>query len=163
MAEDDFPSADFVTLAALSQQRIRSALDSLDVIHGVDDDGDLVCVIEDNMFWFFTAGEEGEIFVCRAAWKAWLPLARRVDGLESVNEWNDSNLFPSASLHIDDDGDVGLKAMRASDFENGVTDAQLLHEVQVAIATSLQFFEALDGRFPDAVETAQAYRDAQDD
>ncbi|MBO1902596.1 YbjN domain-containing protein [Leucobacter weissii] len=159
----DHISADFATLAPLNKQRIQLALDRQEVTHGVDDDGDIVAAFDSGMFWFVTLGNEGEIFVSRAAWRAWVPGTLRFEALEAVNEWNDTRLFPAASTSVDDDGDVQFSAVRTTDMEYGITDEQLRHEVHTAISASLQFFEFLEARFPGAVEQAEAYRRAQEE
>lgn len=150
---------DFTTLAPLSKERMQAVLDAMDINHGTDDDGDIVAAFDDHMFWFFTGGESGEIFLARAHWRAWLPNARLQEALETVNEWNGSRFFPAVSLIVDNDGDVILRAMRAADCEFGITDAQLSQELRTIIGTALQFFELLEERFPTAVADAEAQRE----
>lgn len=163
---DEQLAAGSESLGPITQQRLETALDALEVNYGHDDDGDVIAGFDGNPCWFRLSGpgEEEIAFTFNGRWKAWLPSERWLEALELANEWNASRMFPRALCVRDDDGDVILGVDYVVDYEFGVTDQQLRNDISIAITTTVDFFEQQDAAFPEAVQEAeQAIRDMADE
>lgn len=153
---DDLARGDAETLAPLSQERVTSTLDSLEINYGTDDEGDVVAGFEGNPCWFRTVGPGNETlaFSFNARWRAWLDGEQLAAALAAVNEWNATQVFPRALCVQDEQGELVLGADYTHDYEFGVTDLQLRNDVTIAVTQAMRYFEFLEERFPGAVEAS---------
>lgn len=155
---DDLARSDAGTLAPISMARIAHALETLEINYGTDDDGDFIAGFDGNPCWFQVTGPENEpiAFSTNSRWKATLPSDQIDTALSVVNEWNSSQMFPRALCVQDEDGDVVVGADYTRDYEFGVTDLQLRNDITIAVTTTINLFESLEERFPEAVEAFEA-------
>ena len=111
---------------------LQQILDEFGLLHGIDDDGDLVVRWERCSIYFFHYGDRGEV------------LQARLYVNERYDDWNRTKLFPKAYTVLPDDGRVGICAEHAYDFEVGVARDQLKEAVRVWIQTLLNFADWLE-------------------
>ena len=145
---------DAATLAPISHERLVAALESLDVSFGVDDDGMLYSMLEGGHpcgFGLTGPGEDDVVFWFHARWAPTLTSEELPVAFRAVNEWNATQLFPRALCIPDEDGNCVFVADYLHDYECGVTDAQLSNDISVAITTSINFVDYLNGEFPELV------------
>ncbi|MDR0415881.1 MAG: YbjN domain-containing protein [Propionibacteriaceae bacterium] len=143
----DQTSGDAATLAPLSRERIEAVFQKKEWRYQVDSDGDLGGIWDDNLFYFFTAGERKEILYIRGRWHHALSIDQRNEAREVIDSWHLDRLWPKGYTRVDDDGQVRIFAELVVDFENGVTDGQLTQTVMCGISTSIQLFEHLANHF----------------
>ena len=155
---DDLTATDAATLAPISMARIASALETLEINYGTDDDGDFIAGFDGNPMWFQVTGPTNEpiAFSANARWKATLPADEIDVALRLVNEWNSTQMFPRALCVEDEGGEVVFGADYTCDYEFGVTDLQLRNDITIAVTTAINLFESLEERFPEAVEAFEA-------
>ena len=114
----------------------------------VDDDGDLTGTWDGNRFWFLLLGEGQEILQVRGRWNRTLPAAAEAQVVLVANEFNRDKIWPKVYTRVEDD-QVAVYTEVATDLEFGAADDQLGQLVECGLFTGLQFFDALDERFPD--------------
>lgn len=131
-----------------TEKRWPAVLTSLDINHGVDDDGDCAADWDGVRVWFEARGEQKEILSVKAIWDFRPPLeAYQRLALETC-EWNASHLWPRAFVVRGEEdclviGDLDI------DCETGVTDEFLRQQVRCILATSFELFEHLGKTFPE--------------
>ncbi len=142
-------AADAATLAPLTNERLVATLETLEVAHVVDEDGDLVAGFDGNPCWFRLAGPEGQeiAFSFHTRWRGLVPADEWPQALVAVNEWNAAQPFPRALCFEDGAGGVLFGADYLHDYEFGVTDQQLVNDVQVAVTCALNYYAFLDEQF----------------
>jgi hypothetical protein len=127
----------------LSRDRIETALKTKDWHYQIDSDGDIGGIWDDNIFYFFIAGEQKEILYIRGRWHHSLGIEQRSEAREVLDEWHKDRLWPKGYTRVDDDGQVRVFAEHVVDWEHGVTDPQLLQTIMCGISTSIQLFDHL--------------------
>lgn len=133
----------------LTRARLEALMTRREWYFGVDDDGDLGGVWDDNTFYFLLVGEPQAILQIRGRWSRTLP-AEELEPLTALlNEWNVERIWPKVFARPEDDGSgVVVYAEVATDLRSGVNDEQLERIVDCGLATGLSFFETLDERYP---------------
>ncbi|WP_051681696.1 YbjN domain-containing protein [Cellulomonas sp. HZM] len=142
-------------LAPVSRDRVAARLDARGYNYGIDDDGDIGGRWDDHVFFFLLMGSKKEYLQVRGRWARTLPASELGQVLVAANEWASSRIWPKIYVNVED-GNLGIYAEHAVDYEYGVTDGQLDLHLGCAISTSLAFFEALDARYPQEVAAAKA-------
>jgi Putative bacterial sensory transduction regulator len=136
--------ADPEKLPALSNDMITAALDARAFTYRVDEDGDVFGNWENNLIYFFRIGEFREMLQVRAT----AHRAFSTDDLPRLyafcNSWNHDRLFPKAYVHVARDQSVRVIGEVVSDWEKGVTAAQLDQVMICGIATGCQLSAAVD-------------------
>jgi len=134
----------------LTRARLEALMTRREWHFGVDDDGDLGGVWDDNTFYFLLVGEPQAILQIRGRWSRTLPV-EELEALTSLlNAWNVERIWPKVFARPEDDGSgVVVYAEVATDLRSGVNDEQLERIVDCGLATGLSFFEMLDERYPD--------------
>lgn len=140
------------TLAPLSKERIRAALEAQGWSYNVDSDGDIGGGWEFGSFYFFVNGNSDELLCVRGFWRGRLEEADYAQALESCNRWNHDKLWPKTYVARDDEGLVRINAEHNVDYEHGLSDDMLAQHLVCAINTSMAFFEHLNETFPEAWE-----------
>jgi len=130
-------------LQPLSNELIIAALQGREFAHKVDDDGDVLGNWQGTLIYFFRIGERRELLQVRA-------LTQRTFSTDDVprlysfcNAWNHDKLFPKAYVHVADDGAARVVGEVVTDWEHGVTPAQLDQVMLCGIATGCQLAEAV--------------------
>ncbi|MGF0116430.1 YbjN domain-containing protein [Promicromonospora sp. Marseille-Q5078] len=134
----------------LTRARLEALMTRREWFFGIDDDGDLGGVWDDNTFYFLLVGEPQAILQIRGRWSRTLPV-EELEALTSLlNAWNVERIWPKAFARPEDDGSgVVVYAEVATDLRSGANDEQLERIVDCGLATGLSFFEMLDERYPD--------------
>jgi hypothetical protein len=148
--EQEESTSDAATLGSLSFDRVRTALDAMGSRYFVDSDGDLGGRWGGNDFYFFLGGDQHEVLTVHGYWWAHLPADRYDDAVRAANDWNRDHYWPSAHVRMDDYGSVRVHTGVTIDWENGVTNAQLVRQLRTGTNTGCQFFDHMDELFPDA-------------
>lgn len=131
----------------ICQERLIFLFDEKGWKSRVDDDGDLGGMWDGHMFFFRLAGEEKEILSIFSFMRGTYPRELRSDLLGHIEDWHRSKLWPKGYFQ-DAPGDrLQVMAEVNVDYEHGATDAQLLQNLQCALATTLDFFESINDRF----------------
>jgi hypothetical protein len=134
--------------APLTRERVEAFLKSRDWKYFVDSDGDLGGNWDGKVFFFFLMGEKQEILQVRGRWNRTLPAAAEAQVVLVANEFNRDKIWPKVYTRVEDD-QVAVYTEVATDLEFGAADDQLGQLVECGLFTGLQFFDALDERFPD--------------
>jgi hypothetical protein len=135
--------------APLTRDRLEALMTRREWYFGIDDDGDLGGVWDDNTFFFLLVGEPRAILQIRGRWSRTLPLAELEPLTALLNEWNVGRIWPKVFARPEDDGSaVVVYAEVATDLRSGANDEQLERIVDCGLATGLSFFEMLDERYP---------------
>ncbi|WP_263118739.1 YbjN domain-containing protein [Cellulomonas sp. RIT-PI-Y] len=142
--------------AAFTFDRLTAALDANEWNYGTDDERtEAYGTWDDHPFTFSTSGKDGETLYVRARWARDLPIDAQPGLLIRVNDWHADTHWPKVVVRAFDDGTLGVFAELSVNYRSGVTDDQLTDHLNVAIGTSLSFFEQLDEGYPEAVAKAQ--------
>jgi hypothetical protein len=123
---------------------LQQILDEFGLLHGIDDDGDLVVRWERCSIYFFHYGDRGEVLQARLYVNERYDVEMRPAIVALLDDWNRTKLFPKAYTVLPDDGRVGICAEHAYDFEVGVARDQLKEAVRVWIQTLLNFADWLE-------------------
>lgn len=143
--------------APLSQDRLAALMTRREWYFGIDDDGDLGGVWDENTFYFLLVGEPQGILQIRGRWSRTLPVSELGSLTALLNEWNVGRIWPKVFARPEDDGSaVVVFAEVATDLRSGVNDEQLERIVDCGLATGLSFFEMLDERYPAADAAVEA-------
>ncbi|WBT08474.1 YbjN domain-containing protein [Corynebacterium sp. SCR221107] len=129
--------------------RLEALFSAKDWYYALDSDGDLRAIFDHYDFIFAATGRRGELMHVRCRWNIVAPFDAREQLLDACNDWNRTKLFPKAYVGVEDDGDVLTFGEFVRDYELGVTDPALAYDVEVAVNTSLLFFDFLNERFPE--------------
>lgn len=78
-----------------------------------------------------------------------LSLSEIATTAQSINEWNHERLGPTASLRVNDDGEVEIHARAAVLIDEGLSDEQLFEHIRLGIETTILFVRELLGDHPD--------------
>jgi hypothetical protein len=133
----------------LSNERIQACLDSHEWHYRVDADGDVGGWWDGHWFYFFVRGAEREILFVQGRWDRHLPAAELDALIHHANTWNSENLWPKLSARAPDDEAIVVASFGVN-YIHGLTDAQLDEHLRCAIATSIEAFNWLDERYPEA-------------
>lgn len=123
---------------------LQQILDEYGLIHGVDDDGDLVVRWEKCSIYFFHYGEHEEVLQARVYLNSRYDVEMRPALTVLLDDWNRTKLFPKGYTVLPDDGMVGVCAEQAFDFELGATREQVKYTVGSWIHTLLRFADWVD-------------------
>ncbi len=134
--------------APLTRERVEAFLTSRDWRYFVDSDGDLGGNWDGKVFFFFLMGEKQEILQVRGRWNRTLPASAEAQVALVANEFNRDKIWPKVYARVEDD-QLAVYTEVATDLEFGVADDQLGQLLECGLFTGLQFFDALDARFPD--------------
>lgn len=142
--------------APFTFDRLLAGLDANEWNYGTDDDRtEAYGTWDDHPFTFTRSGQDGETLYVRGRWARDLPIEAQPDLLIRVNDWHADTHWPKVVVRAFDDGTLGVFAELSVTYRSGVTDEQLSDHLNVAIGTSLSFFERLDEAYPDAVAKAK--------
>lgn len=130
-----------VTLPALTQDRMKSLFEEKEWKYFVDSDGDLGGIWDNNVFYFMLRGDQQEILFIQGRINLTVPFERLEEVREFENAWNRDKIWPKAYHRVDDEGNIILFADHASDWEDGVTNDQLMQTINCALSTSMGLFE----------------------
>ncbi|MFE5293503.1 YbjN domain-containing protein [Isoptericola sp. NPDC056618] len=135
--------------APLTRDRLEALMTRREWYFGIDDDGDLGGVWDENTFYFLLVGEPAGILQIRGRWSRTLPVSGLGTLTALINEWNVGRIWPKVFARPEDDGSaVVVYAEVATDLRSGANDEQLERIVDCGLATGLSFFEMLDERYP---------------
>ncbi|MEL7976185.1 YbjN domain-containing protein [Isoptericola sp. F-RaC21] len=133
----------------LTRDRLEALMTRREWYFGIDEDGDLGGVWDDNTFYFLLVGEPQAILQIRGRWSRTLPASELGTLTALLNEWNVGRIWPKVFARQEDEGSpVVVFAEVATDLRSGVNDEQLERIVDCGLATGLSFFEMLDERYP---------------
>lgn len=138
----------------LTRDRVEAFLRSKGWHYFVDSDGDVGGTWDGRQFYFFLLGEKREILQVRGRWNRTLPIQAETQVALFANEHNRDKVWPKAYCRVEDDR-LAVYTEVSTDLEHGVADDQLGQLLICGLYTGLQFFTALDERFPDGA--AQAF------
>ncbi len=142
-------------LAALSQERIKAALERAGWSYSVDANGAIGVTWVYGSFHFLVNGGSGELLCVCGFWHGKIEESDYLRALKVCNTWNFEKLWPKAYVERDDEGILRLHAELNVDYEHGLSDDQLLQHLACAIDTGMTFFEHVNKRFPEVWERAR--------
>lgn len=122
------------TLPAVSAARIRSVLQErgLDfTVNDVDDTGFSTGGVD---YWVLLSGEPASV-VSVTATDARVVAAERLDRVRDfIDDWHAHTHWPVCAPARTDDGGVRLSAHMSADWSVGVTDEQLMDQIDMGVA-----------------------------
>lgn len=136
------PDGEVQTLAPLTNELITHVLTERGYHFGVDDDGDVGGMWDDNVIYFFRRGSDNEILQIRILSNTDFTVDDVPQLYEFCNEWNHDRLWPKAFVHVADDGTARVCGEITTDLERGVSIAQLDQLMECGIATGCQLASA---------------------
>ena len=122
---------------------LQQILDELGLVHGIDEDGDLVVRWANCNIFFFHYGEHEEVLQARVYLNTRFDVDLRPGLTVMLDDWNRTKLFPKAYTVLPDDGMVAICAEHAFDFEVGATRALVKYTVGSWVQSLLQFADWL--------------------
>lgn len=134
-------------LPQLNQDRMKALFDREEWKYFVDSDGDMGGIWDNEVFYFMLRGEMNEILHVQGRSHHELPSERLEEVREFINAWNRDKFWPKAYYRVTDEGKVILFGDFVVDYEDGVSDDQLLQTLRHSIGTSMQLFEAAAEEF----------------
>ncbi|MDR2114024.1 MAG: YbjN domain-containing protein [Bifidobacteriaceae bacterium] len=132
---------------ALTQERLKEALQAEGWVYHIDADGDIGGLWDSNVFYFFCYGKQGEILQIRGRWSQHLPIELRNSVRAVLDNWHFTKIWPKAYTRVDDKGRMWVLAEHTVDWEYGVTDEQLRLTLRCSITASVSLFRHLHKRF----------------
>ena len=141
-------------LAPLSLDAIKAVLDSWDANYALDADGDPGGYWDGHLFFFLRNGNSDSILSVRGRWTRQLGVEHRDEVISLLNDWHAEKIWPKAYVQEEETG-LGIYGDMSTSLGNGVTQAQLDDLMGCAIGTTIQMFEHLDERFPEAAASAK--------
>lgn len=126
-----------------STATLQQILDEFGLVHGIDEDGDLVVRWSNCNIFFFHYGERGEVLQARVYLNTRFDVDLRPGLAVLLDDWNRTKLFPKAYTVLPDDGMVAICAEHAFDFEAGATRELVKYTVGSWIQSLLQFADWL--------------------
>ncbi|WP_172829060.1 type III secretion system chaperone family protein [Paraoerskovia marina] len=148
------PDAGNDRLRPLDVDRLHARLLHLGINAARDVEDDLVWSWRGREFTVRAIGADTEILDLRADWPRTPTIDRLAEFWRLCNAWNAERVWPTASVRVDDDGEVLLGGRVSIDVETGVSEAQLDHLLRTAIGSTVAFFDAVDGTYPDPIAEA---------
>lgn len=145
-------------LAPLTNDRIIAALEELEWLYDIDDDGEIGAGWEEGFFYFLRRGSQEEILHIRGIWHPRLTSENLAEADAFCAEWNRSTLWPKAYTVSFDDGVVRVACENNVDYEHGVSHKQIMQQIACAVSTGCEFFSKLDEAFPEQRAAWQAER-----
>jgi hypothetical protein len=142
-------------LGPLSLARLQAVLDAQGVHYKVDEDGDLGGIWDGHVFFFFRVGSEESILQIRGRWDRKVGLEHLADLAAETNKWNVERLWPKAYVRTEGDV-VGVYGEVSVEYRAGASDEQIDLQFQIAVSTTLDLFEELDKKYPEAAAAARA-------
>ena len=136
---------------ALSRERIAAALTRIGINHVIDEDGDPVSLWDGYVIRFVSVGASLEMLQARSFWSAQPPLEMRAEILEWINTWHMSHHWPMG-FFVSQEGFNAVVADVVTDFECGVSDAQLEQFIRCVAGSCGQFYSELAQTFPQFLE-----------
>ena len=131
-------------VAPLSNERIRSALDRMDVRYLTDGDGAVMAMWERHAVLIAIEGPQDEILMMRARPHATVPMDWADRAYRAVNEWNHSRRFAKAYVGDPTDrGQLPIYAEVQMPLRAGVHAALLGELLDCGITVSQGFVEWL--------------------
>lgn len=141
-------------LEQLSKERIKAALEAKGWSYDVDADGDIGSGWTAGVFWFLTAGREGEVLQVRGVWRGELTSEQYARAGAVCQDWNTNTFWPKTYPRVNEEnGVVKVITELTVDYEHGVTADQLGQHLSCALETSHEFFGKLAEAFPEAAPT----------
>ncbi|MDR1999236.1 MAG: YbjN domain-containing protein [Frankiaceae bacterium] len=123
---------------------LEQILDEYALDHEIDADGDLMVRHDNCAIYFLYFGRQRQILQARMYLDRRFDVDMRMTLIGALDDWNRRRLFPKAYTVLPDDGQVGICATCAFDFEAGATRAQLKYTVGAWIDSLLQFARWID-------------------
>lgn len=135
---------------AFHRDRWPGILTSMEIKHGVDEDGDCIADWDGARVFFEGRGEKAEILVIRGIWDI-RPPAEAYERLALFTcKWNADHLWPRAYVYKhDDDNECLVLGDLIIDGETGVSDEFLRQQVRCALSTIFEMFEEIGKAFPE--------------
>jgi len=132
------------SIAAITPDRLASALDQLDIRYVRDRDGALVAMWERHALLFALEGPTDEILVIRARPHETVPGDWADRAYFAVNEWNYTRRFGKAYVgDLNDLGQLPIYAEVQLSFGAGVHGALLVEQLECAVSGLRAFVEWL--------------------
>lgn len=148
-----FSKPDSAVNVPVTRERVEAVLRGKGWHYFVDSDGDVGGSWDGRQFYFFLMGERNEILQVRGRWNRTLPVQAQTQVALFLNDYNARKIWPKAYCRVADDH-LAVYAEVSTDLEHGVADDQLDQLLVCGIYTGVQFFDALDERFPDVAAEA---------
>lgn len=127
----------------VSQDRLKALFDARKWKWWIDNDGDLGGMWDDNPFYFILGGGDKEILQIYGTLSESVPIERLDAVREFILQWHHDKLWPKCYHRITDSGMVRICTENNVDWEPGVSDEQLMLQVECALGTADSFYTEL--------------------
>lgn len=149
-------------LAPLTEDRLAAQFERRGERYGRNDHGQIGGFWDGHLYFFYILTQGLTTLQVRARWNRDLPLSEYSRLLEILNAWSRDKIWPKVYVVADRvDGEQGepdscsVFAELAVNYPHGLTDAQLDEHLSCALGTIGQFFEHLDGVYPEVAARAK--------
>ncbi|HWB37058.1 MAG TPA: YbjN domain-containing protein [Rugosimonospora sp.] len=138
------PAAGDTLVSPVTIERVRAALDRLEIRYLTDGDGNLLAMWERHAVLFALEGPDDQILVMRARPHGTVPQDWTDRGYRVLNEWNHSRRFCKAYLGDPTErGSLPIYAEMQVPLIAGVHDALLVELLDCAAAVAVAFVDWL--------------------
>ncbi|MDO4784663.1 MAG: YbjN domain-containing protein [Propionibacteriaceae bacterium] len=135
---------------AFHRDRWPAILTSMEIKHGIDDDGDCFADWDTARVFFEGRGKNAEILVVRGIWDFHPPASAYEKVALFTCQWNATHLWPRASVHkYPEDDECLVFGDLIIDCETGVDDEFVRQQVRCALSTIFEMFEEAGKAFPE--------------
>lgn len=132
----------------LTRVRLRDLFDQHGWKHSVDDDGDIRARFNGDTFYFILSGARLEILNVLGYMPEDLPMSLLEEARAVIEDWRRDHLWPGLFWRENDDAGLtfSVGGAVAVDWEDGVTDDQLVQHIRCGIGTCNDAFAEVRDR-----------------
>lgn len=125
----------------LSRPRIQEVLSKAGLGYYIDGDGDVGVQWDHLSILIFCEGSQQEILNIFGRCLIPITPAQFEPALTFIEEFHKVQVWPHAFIEREEDGSYVVSARIATNFECGVTDSQLLYQLESGVGTISEFFD----------------------
>lgn len=132
----------------LTRQRLQALVAEQGWMYSLDDDGDIRARFSGDLFSFILSGARLEILNVLGYMPEDIPMSLLEEARTVIEDWRREHLWPGLFWRENDDAGLtfSVGGAVAVDWEDGVTDAQLLQHLRCGIATCNDAFDEVRDR-----------------
>lgn len=140
-----------MTLKDFTWGRLETYLQGEGIKFEIEEDGDIRAAWDNGVVWH-SFDPERNLWDVNVLWRGDIPPADLAQAQRAVNKWNSDAPFPKVFLALLDDAEVWqLRGEVHFMTEHKLTDEQLEHNHDMAMALSFRLFEQFENGFPHLV------------
>lgn len=149
--ENDFDNTVANTVRPMNRDRIKKTLEDNSWSYRVDSEGYIAGFWEKGRFFFELSGSDNTLFCVRGTWEGQPELDDYLLASSVCNRWNMDYYFPKTYVRVTEEREVFVHTEYPVSCHQGLSDAQLDEQIHAALSTSMDFFQLMEEKFPQAL------------